>query len=335
MSIIVSSDVAKALDQGRPVVALETAVLTCGLPRQLWQDRHGEAPSCVGHETPINQAAAAAMTAAVDRGGCVAAWIAIVDGILHIGLAPDELAILAANPDASKVSLATMASAMRAGASAGTTVAAALLACGRTERPIRVFATGGIGGLHRNWAQHLDISADLAALAANPVCVVASGCKSILDIPATVEAIESIGVPVVGMGTDCFPRFVEAGTGDDPCISRLDDPSAIVELCRVHWHELGQRSAVLVTQPVPEDVAIARGSLERVIESAEQLWRESGEAGHSRTPALLSALAEATQGRSLQANLALLTKNAEAAALIASNGLYSASRDEGERGSGT
>ncbi|MDP6602362.1 MAG: pseudouridine-5'-phosphate glycosidase [Phycisphaerales bacterium] len=335
MSITVSSDVAKALDEGRPVVALETAVLTCGLPRQPWQDRFGEAPSYVGHETPINQAAAAAMTAAVNRGGCVAAWIAIVDGVLRIGLAPDELVALAANMDASKVSLATIAAAMRAGASAGTTVATTLLACGRAETPIRAFATGGIGGLHRDWARHLDISADLAALATNPVCVVASGCKSILDISATVEAIESIGVPVVGMGTDWFPRFVEANSVDDPGISRLDDPSAIAELCRVHWDELGQRSAVLVTKPVPADTAIARGSLEGVIEAAERSWRDSGDPGYSRTPVLLTALAEATQGLSLRANLTLLIENAAAAARIACDGLYSPSRDQGQRGSGT
>jgi pseudouridine-5'-phosphate glycosidase len=319
MSVIIADEIRDALDSGRPVVALETAVLTSGLPRCRWKESYGEPPSEMDADSPINTAIALTMTDIIRSNGAIPAWIGILRGSLVVGLSSNEVLELAGNPQATKVSLASCASTMQCGGTAGTTVAATLHACKLAceTNPIRVFATGGIGGIHQNWNLRLDVSADLTALATTPTCVVASGAKSILDLDATVESLETIGVPVLGLGHARFPRFVEKSSEDDPCIQRVDDVSGVASICNTHWHDLGLSSSVLATTRVPAGVALDRGCLQEVLEKAEYEWISSRQPSTTRTPFLLDQLATATCGRSLVANLGLLCNNALTASKIA------------------
>jgi pseudouridine-5'-phosphate glycosidase len=319
MSASVAETIQEALDLGKPVVALETAVLTAGLPKSPWSEAYGDCPHFLDCHFPINLALANAMSESVKNNGAIPAWIALVDGELRVGLSDVEIVDLCKNKNTGKVSLATIAQSMHSKKTAGTTVATTLLACrlSSKENPIRVFATGGIGGLHQNWMERLDISADLLALSNTPTCVVASGAKSILDIPATVEALETIGVPVLGLGTSLFPRFIESNKEEDPAITQVDLPSEIASICKKHWFELQLRSAVLATVPVPDEVALEVGTLDRVIACAEEEWVAAKQAATTRTPFLLDRLTTLTQGKSLVANLALLCNNAIVAAQIA------------------
>lgn len=319
MTVVVSKNVQEALDSGAPVVALETAVLTAGLPRSAWTDSFGPPPTTINSDQPINNALADAMTNAVNANGATPAWIAVIDGELRIGLSQDERAALCSDKNAGKVSLATFAKTMQAKRSAGTTVAATLLACklASEKNPIRVFATGGIGGMHQNWAHRFDISADLTALATTPTCVVASGAKSILDIHATVESLETIGVPVLGLRTTHFPRFIEKNTPEDPTIHQVDSPEEVASICKHHWKTLAMHSALLTTIPAPKDVALEHGALIEALTKAEMEWATLHQPSATRTPYLLDAMATITQGTSLVANLALLCNNAKIAAKIA------------------
>jgi pseudouridine-5'-phosphate glycosidase len=319
MSIFIADSVRKALAQGEPVVALETAVLTAGLPKTPWSDSYGERPTIIDAELSINVALAQAMTHAVQSNGAIPAWIAVVDGSLRIGLSPEEIVELCNNQNANKVSLATMAQTLQRNQSAGTTVAATLVACrlASNENPIRVFATGGIGGIHQNWANRLDVSADLTALATTQTCVVASGAKSILDIPATIELLETIGVPVLGLGNNRFPRFIEKNKSSDPLVHQVDFPVDVATLCKHHWQDLRLPSAVLATLPAPSDVALEEGALQEALALAENEWSGLNQPSATRTPFLLDSMARITEGKSLVANLALLCNNAGAAAEIA------------------
>ncbi|MDP6692987.1 MAG: pseudouridine-5'-phosphate glycosidase [Phycisphaerales bacterium] len=320
MTVFLSDDIRKALQVGGPVVALETAVLTKGLPRSPWGEQFGERPSLIDASTQINLAAAKAITLAVKTAGGIPAWIAVVNGSLRIGLSDQEVEELAMDENAEKVSLAKIASALSQKISAGTTVATTLQACDLVRsqygHSIQVFATGGIGGIHRNWTAHFDISADLRALAATRTCVVASGAKSILDVAATVESLETLGIPIVGLGTDRFPCFIEAKSDQDPTITMVDSPQEVVDICNIHWNQLGSTTAVLATCQVPEDVSLERGTLDQVIGETERSLASSCSDGATRTPALLDALAHHTKGKSLVANLALLCNNAALAAEI-------------------
>ena len=319
MSVFISDDIRKALAGGEPVVALETAVLTSGLPKIPWNDSYGERPIIIDSELPINVALAQAMTNAIQSNGAMPAWIAVVDGSLRIGLSPEEIVELCNDQNAGKVSLSTFAQTMQSKRSAGTTVAATLLACRlvSSENPIRVFATGGIGGIHQNWSNRLDVSADLTALATTPTCVVASGAKSILDIPATVESLETIGVPILGLGNTMFPRFIEKNKDGDPAVHQVESPTDVAEICAHHWKNLQLKSAVLATIPAPIDVALEEGALEVVLAQAEKEWAQLNQPSATRTPFLLDQMAKITCGKSLVANLALLCNNAAAAAEIA------------------
>lgn len=319
MTFVVSNDVEEALASGAPIVALETAVLTAGLPRTPWNDSYGECPATIDPTLSINVALAQEMTKVVRSNGALPAWIAVIDGVLRIGLCPEEVSSLCKDQHAGKVSLATFAQTMQSKNSAGTTVAATLLACrlASPKQPIRVFATGGIGGLHQNWSNRLDISADLTALATTPTCVVASGAKSILDIPATVEALETIGVPVLGLGTAQFPRFIEKNTSEDPAIHQVSSPLEIASICKHHWNDLSLHSALLATVPAPSGVALEQGALINALTKAEAQWATLHQPSARRTPYLLDAMATITQGKSLVANLALLCNNAKVAAKIA------------------
>lgn len=285
--------VQKAQRVGKPVVALESTVITHGLPQ------------------PQNLALAKDMEAEVARGGCTPATVAVLNGKVHVGLDAEELETLASDPAPRKVSVRDYAAAITLEENGGTTVAATMYAAESVG--IQVFATGGIGGVHREPPG--DVSADLPQLARTPMIVVCAGAKAILDLPATLECLETSGVPVVGYGTDDFPAFYAARSGL-PVSVRLDTAQEVVRFARAHWG-LGFRSAVLVVQPPPAESALDADVLEAAIEEALSDARAAGVRGQAVTPFLLSRVSEITHEASLEANLALLRNNARLAAEIA------------------
>jgi pseudouridine-5'-phosphate glycosidase len=278
---------------GDPIVALESTVLTHGLPR------------------PQNLQLARDMEQAVRDEGATPATIGFLDGVLHAGLSNIELERLANEVNAYKVGPRDFATVIAKKLCGGTTVAGTMLACQHAN--FKVFATGGIGGVHRD--APFDISADLQALASIPMIVVCAGAKAILDLPATLEYLETMSVPVVGYGTDEFPAFYSRESGLDVSV-RLDTPEAIVDFARAHW-DAGLHSAVLVTNPIPETEAISKSEMEPYIEQANREAHEQGVHGKALTPFLLPRISELTGGKSMRANLALLLNNARLAAQIA------------------
>lgn len=291
--LIKSSEVKRAMNIALPIVALESTVLTHGLPR------------------PQNLQLAHDMERAVREQGATPATVGFLDGCLHIGLSESELERLANEKDAHKVGPRDFATVITQQACGGTTVAGTMFACKQSN--IKVFATGGIGGVHREMST--DISADLQALATIPMIVVCAGAKAILDLPATLEYLETMSVPVIGFGTDEFPAFYsrESGLGVS---HRLDHPQQIVEFARTHWMA-GMQSAVLVVNPVPVTDAIRRAEMEPVIERASREAKDQRIHGKQLTPFLLKRISELTKGESMRANLALLLNNARLAAQIA------------------
>lgn len=293
LSIKKSNEVNEGIGMGKAVVALESTVLTHGLPR------------------PQNLELARDMEQAVRDNGATPATIAFLDGCLRIGLTDAELQRLANEKDVYKVGPRDYAAVMVNEACGGTTVAGTMLACKHTN--IKVFATGGIGGVHRD--APFDISADLQALATIPMIVVCAGAKAILDLPATLEYLETLSVPVVGYGTDEFPAFYSRQSGLDVSV-RLETPQEIVDFARGHW-SAGLQSAVLVANPIPLAEAISTSEMEPFIELASREAHEKKIHGKALTPFLLSRISELTKGKSLRANLSLLLNNARLAAQIA------------------
>lgn len=287
-----SQEFANAGKNNAPVVALESTVLTHGLPR------------------PQNLQLARDMESAVRDEGATPATIGFLDGHLHIGLEAPQLEKLANEEDVLKVGPRDFSTVIAKKVSGGTTVAGTMLAC--KHAGIKVFATGGIGGVHRE--SNFDISADLQALASIPMIVVCAGAKAILDLPATLEYLETMSVPVVGFGTDKFPAFYSRESGLDVSV-RLDTPGEIVSFAKAHW-EAGLQSAVLVANPVPETEAISKSEMEPYIEQANREAHEQGIHGKEVTPFLLQRINELTDGKSMQTNLALLLNNARLAAQI-------------------
>lgn len=287
-----SPEVARARDQGAPIVALESTVITHGLPR------------------PQNLELARALEDIVRAGGAVPATIAVLAGRLCVGLQPAQLQELAAHANARKLSSRDLAPAAADKASGGATVAATLRIAAAAG--IRVFATGGIGGVHRRgrW----DVSADLPELARQPLLLVCAGAKAILDIPATLEHFETLGVPVVGYGTDEFPAFysIESGLRTS---ARVADAAGAAALARAHW-ALGGGGILLAAPPPPEN-ALPRREVEAWIAQALGEAEAQGIHGQAVSPFLLARVAELSGGRSLAANLALLKNNAAVAAAIA------------------
>src|SRR5215207_2410773 len=286
-------DVVDAVKGNLPVVALESTVLTHGLPR------------------PQNLHLARDMERAVREEGATPATIAFLDGHLHIGLNDAELERLANEDGARKVGPRDFATVITQGANGGTTVAGTMLACKHAN--IKIFATGGIGGIHRE--SQFDTSADLQALATIPMIVVCAGAKAILDLPATLEYLETMSVPVVGYGTDDFPAFYSRKSGLDVSV-RLDTPQDIVDFAKAHWNT-GMQSAVLVANPVPAGDAIPTSEMEPIIEQASKEAQEKKIHGKELTPFLLQRISDLTKGRSMRANLALLLNNAHLASQIA------------------
>lgn len=291
--IITSNEVKRAMGISLSIVALESTVLTHGLPR------------------PQNLQMAYDLEHAVREEGATPATIAFLDGYLHIGLSESEIARLATEKDVYKVGPRDFATVISQQASGGTTVAGTMFACKQAN--IKIFATGGIGGVHRE--SSFDISADLQALATIPMIVVCAGAKAILDLPATLEYLETMSVPVVGFGTDEFPAFYSRNSGLDVNL-RLDRPQEIVEFAMAHW-STGLQSAILVTNPVPGTDAISRAEMDPIIEQASTEAKEKGIHGQKLTPFLLDRISDLTKGRSLRANLSLLSNNARVAAHIA------------------
>jgi pseudouridine-5'-phosphate glycosidase len=276
-----------------PVVALESTVITHGLPR------------------PKNLELARDMERVVLEHGAKPATIAILDGKIRVGLTDAELERLAYTDNARKISRRDFATAIIKKECGGTTVAGTMFAA--HQAGIRVFATGGIGGVHE--VETLDISTDLQALADTPMVVVCAGAKAILDLPATLEYLETMAVPVIGYGTDEFPAFYSRSSGL-PVSARLNHPDEIVRFSKAHW-ELGMKSAVLVCNPLPEADEIPWGKAEGAITQARKDANEQGVHGQALTPFLLSRMKELTGGESLRANLALLLNNAKLAAQVA------------------
>lgn len=291
--IRLTPEVADALQRGAAVVALESSVLAQGLP------------------IPANREAAERMTAAVRRGGAVPAIAAVVDGVPALGLSPAELERFLAREGVTKVSSRDLAVAMVQRRCGATTVAATLALIARSD--VRVFATGGIGGVHR--APAFDESADLVELARTPRIVVCAGAKSILDLPATLERLETLAVPVIGYRCTEFPAFFSVSSSL-PVTATADSAAEIAEIEQAH-RRLGRREAVLVVQPPPAHAAIAPGEIEAVVRDALRAAESQRIRGAAMTPFLLAEVERATEGRSRAANLALLEANAALAAEIA------------------
>lgn len=291
--VTLSPEVDSALQDGRPVVALESAVITHGLPR------------------PHNLESARRCEAAVRAVGAVPATIGVVSGRLVVGLDEDQLVTLALSEDVGKVSRRDLALTVARGGHGGTTVSATMIAAYLAG--IRVFATGGIGGVHRGEAD--DVSADLPELAMTSVAVVCAGAKSILDLPRTLEYLETAGVPVIGYGTDAFPAFYATSSGL-PVDARVETAEEVAALLRVKW-EMGLEGGLLVTVPPPPEAALPYDEMEAAVEQALEAAAREGVRGKALTPFLLSRVAEATGARSLTANLALLENNARVAAEVA------------------
>jgi pseudouridine-5'-phosphate glycosidase len=293
----VRPEVAAALEAVRPVVALESTLIAHGLP---W---------------PLNLETARAAEAAVRAEGAVPATIAVCRGRPTVGLDGAELEHLARGTGVRKASRRDLATAVARGEWAATTVAATMALAHAAG--VRVFATGGIGGVHPlagQGARALDVSADLYELARTPVAVVCAGAKSILDLPATLEVLETLGVPVVGYRSDDFPAFYLTTSGQ-PVSARVDDPEAAAQLLQAHW-ELGGAGVVLA-QPPPAETAVAPDAFADALARAEGEATEARVCGGALTPFLLHRLALATGGRTLQANQALVLANARLAARVA------------------
>jgi len=288
-----SEEVEKARLGHKPIVALESTVITHGLP---W---------------PENLDLALSMERTVRENGAVPATIAILDGQVRVGLSGDELEALSKATGVRKVSVRDFGPVIGKGLSGGTTVAATMFVAEKTG--IKVFATGGIGGVHRD--APYDVSADLPQLGRSPVVVVCAGAKSILDIPKTAEYLETQGVPVIGYQTDAFPAFYSVDSGLKVEF-RADTALEAAQIAEAHWN-LGLRSGVLLVVPPPAATAVPIDRIEEVIKQALAQAVEADIHGSAMTPFLLARVKELSGGDSLRANLALLLNNAAVAAKVA------------------
>ncbi len=294
-SFVVSPDVEAAGLEGRPIVALESTIISHGFP---W---------------PQNLEVAREAEAAVRAEGAVPATIAIVDGAIRVGLDAREIEDLARRSGVAKVSRRNLSLVLAAKGWGATTVAATMWCSARVG--IRVFATGGIGGVHRGGAQTFDISADLQELARTPVMVVCAGAKAILDIGLTLEYLETQGVPVIGFGTDRFPGFYVPAT-PYRVDQRIDDAATVARAAGLHW-SLGLGSGLLVACPVPRESALDPAIMHQAIEAALAAAEAGGISGAEVTPFLLDEIRRTTEGESLATNIALIRNNATIAARIA------------------
>ena len=298
--ISIRDDVAVALERRAPIVALESTVIAHGLPR------------------PHNLETARKMEAVVRESGATPATIGILDGKMVVGLTNEQIALLAEAQDVAKVSRSDISAVLASGRPGATTVAGTMFIAARAD--IRVFATGGIGGVHRGSENTYDISADLTELSRTPVAVVCAGAKAILDLPRTIEVLETLGVPVVGFGTNEFPAFYSRGSGS-PLQHRVDSPDDAARLIRIQWDlcSFGQgfSAGIVIVNPPPAESALPRAEIDSLVVSALEAAELAGIRGKSVTPFLLEEVGRASHGKTLETNIALLIANAKLAARIA------------------
>ncbi len=290
-----SAEVQQARANGAPVVALESTIITHGMP------------------FPQNVETARRVEAEVRAHGATPATIAVIGGRLHIGLSDPQLEALGRAQGVAKLSRADLAACIASGGTGATTVAATMI-CARLAG-IEVFATGGIGGVHRGAEASFDISADLTELAQTPVTVVAAGAKAILDLPKTLEVLETQGVPVISYGQDDFPAFWSRSSGLTSPL-RMDSAAQIAAAHRMRGL-LGLPGGQLVANPIPPEAEIPRDEIMPVVEAALAEAEAKGIAAKAVTPFLLQRIFELTEGRSLAANVALVLSNARLGAAIA------------------
>ncbi|GAA2235544.1 pseudouridine-5'-phosphate glycosidase [Streptomyces amakusaensis] len=292
----VSEEVREALAAHRPVVALESTIIAHGLPR------------------PRNLTVALELEGCVRSNGAVPATIAVLDGRVRIGLERRQLERIAEDEDVRKLGRRDLAPALAQRVSGATTVSATAFLAARAG--IRVFATGGIGGVHREWTHEQDESADLRVLAETGITVVCAGVKSVLDVPATLQRLETLGVGVVGYRTDRFPGFCLTSSGESVDWT-AHSPEEVAEMIRAREALGPPESALIVARPVPESEQLAPELHDRVLGEALDECRERGITGQSVTPFLLESLARRTGGASLEANVAAVRGNARLAARVA------------------
>ncbi|MEU9758347.1 pseudouridine-5'-phosphate glycosidase [Streptomyces sp. NPDC047985] len=294
---VLSPEVRTALATHHPVVALESTIIAHGLPR------------------PRNLRVAEELEDLVRAAGAVPATIAVLDGQARIGLDEDALERVATDPAMRKLGHRDLAPALATGASGATTVSATAFLAARAG--LRVFATGGLGGVHREWTRTQDESADLRLLARTGITVVCAGVKSILDVPATLQRLETLGIGVLGYGTDHFPGFYLHSSGE-PVDWTVRTPEEVAEVMRAQDALDGTASALIVANPVPARDQLDPGLHDRVLAEALDACRDRGIVGQAVTPFLLDRLMRRTEGASLEANLAAVRANVSLAARVAS-----------------
>jgi len=298
--LAVREDVAAAIAAGQPVVALESTVIAHGLPR------------------PLNLQTAQAMEAAVREVGATPATVGVLNGRLVVGLTPQQIALLSEAENVAKVSRADLAAILASGRPGATTVSGTMIAAELAGIP--VFATGGIGGVHRGAENSMDISADLTELARTPVAVVCAGAKSILDLPRTLEVLETFGVPVVGYATNEFPAFYSRESGLQ-LVHRVETPDEAAKIMRAQWGSAkcagtGTKAGIVFANPAPRESALPHGEMEAFIAAALRAAEKAGVRGKDVTPYLLQEVARLSGGKTLNANTALLVANATLAGQI-------------------
>ncbi|MBM9507099.1 pseudouridine-5'-phosphate glycosidase [Actinacidiphila acididurans] len=294
--IALSEEVADALARRAPVVALESTIIAHGLPR------------------PRNLQVARELEELVRAGGAVPATVAVLDGVPRVGLDKDQVERIAQDPDLRKLGFRDLAPALAAGVSGATTVSGTAFLAARAG--LRVFGTGGLGGVHRDWVTVQDESADLGLLARTRITVVCAGVKSILDVPATLQRLETLGVGVLGYGTDRFPGFYLTDSGE-PVDWTVDSPAQVAEVMAAQDGLGGLESALIVANPVPRERQLDPELHDRVLAEALAAAEREGVTGQAITPFLLAYLTDRTGGASLEANLAAVRGNVALAAGIA------------------
>jgi pseudouridylate synthase len=293
--LTLAPEVERALIRSQPVVGLETSVVAHGLPH------------------PHGLEVALRCEQRVRDAGAVPATVAIIDGSVRVGIEPSELELLATAETVRKVGPRDLAACVVSGDAGATTVAGTLAVC--RIAGIHFMATGGIGGVHRGWEHSLDVSADLTEAGRTEVCIVCSGAKSLLDIPATLEMLETRGIPIIGYRTDTFPLFYVTQSAH-ALADHADDAETLAAVAAAHWG-FARRTGILVVQPVADEVALDAGETEALVEETLAQATAAGVNGPAVTPWVLARLHAATGGRSLAANTRLLVDNAGLAAEIA------------------
>lgn len=291
----INPEVAEALEQGKAVVALESTIISHGMPY------------------PQNVEMAQKTEEIIRENGAIPATIAIIDGKIQVGLNDEQLELLATAEDVAKVSRRDLAQILATKKLGATTVASTMI--GAELAGIKVFVTGGIGGVHRGYEEHMDVSADLDELAQTPVTVVGAGAKAILDLPRTLEYLETKGVPVLGYGTDYLPAFFSSSS-EYKLNARVDSPEEVADIMK-HSYDLDFKGGILVANPIPKEDEIPSDEINEIIEEAVKQEQAAGIKGKDSTPFLLSKIVELTDGKSLEANIALVYNNAKVGAEIA------------------